>query len=321
MTYYRLKSDPSRSAFILQKSNYAYINPTPQPQDYKPRPLSKIGSDSYNRSLRRAFSRAKLLAFFNPDLTQFITLTYHQNLLDPTKVIQDIKNLITLQTKLTLQSPSHPTYTTQSKKRENPSPPDGSPDLNSPTRGMKPSDQDETREPQSSRTTQPTITEMLQDSSLRTARASSSRGGRNKKDFKYVYVMEKQKRGAIHVHMIANDWLKLERINGHDNVVGWGHGFSEVLTIRNFDNNFKPYLYLFKYMQKAQRVGKSFIHVSRNFDKINVLDYDNYIHKLEQEHLLFTEDHQFELNDKLHTITKEYYRSPQVADSKEKVTI
>jgi hypothetical protein len=290
LTYLRLKSTPSRTSFLLQKSNYAYSNPNPQPQPYKPRPLSKVGSDSYNRSLRRAFSRAKLLAFFNPDLTQFITLTYKHNIQDPNKAIQDIKNLITYQT--TLQ------HTPKSTKKDNNlHEHDGSPDLSSPRRHetKRPIDEREARE-QSEQTPR---------------EVNSSENVRNKRDFKYIYVFELQKRGAIHVHMIANEWLQLEKKNGHVNVKGWSHGFSEVLTIRNFDNSFRPYLYLFKYMKKAQRVGKSFIHVSRNFDKIADIDYDSYIAKLDREHILFKEDHQFEINDKLHTITKEYYRRPQ----------
>lgn len=291
LTYIKLKTNPSRSSFLLTKTNYAYSNPHPQKKPYKPRPLSKINSESYNRSLRRAFSRAKQLAFFNPDLTQFITLTYHQNLQDPNKAIQDIKNLITYQTNL------NTTKLQIEKKEDYLREDDGCLDLNSPRRHE---------------TTAPSENREARDQREQSPRSlTSSQNVRKKSDFKYIYVFETQKRGAIHVHMIANEWLQLERKNGRLNVKGWSHGWSEVRSIRETDNNFKPYLYLFKYMKKAQRVGKSFIHVSRNFDKISDIDYDYYIQKLTREHILFKEDYQFELNDKIHSITKEYYRRPQ----------
>ena len=98
---------------------------------------------------------------------------------------------------------------------------------------------------------------------------------------KYIYIMEYQKRGSIHVHMIANNCFTLQvNKNGYDELVYWPKGFSSVLTIKDFDNNFRPYLYLFKYMKKAQRIGKSFIHSSRNLNNyttepgsINLLEW------------------------------------------------
>lgn len=82
---------------------------------------------------------------------------------------------------------------------------------------------------------------------------------------KYVYVMEYQKRGSIHVHMISNLFFTIHvNDNGYPSITGWDHGFTSCLTIRDFDSNFRPYLYLFKYMRKAQRIGQSFLHTSRN---------------------------------------------------------
>lgn len=231
MTYYRLKTDSLGTSFLLQKSSYCYVPPENQKPNTGPRHLSAVGSDSYKRSLRRAFSRAKSIAFFNPDLTQFITFTYKGIDHTPLSVVQDIKLL-----------------------------------------------------------------------ALRHKRSSN-------KPFKYIYVMEYQKRGSIHVHMIANDSLQLEtNKNGHLSVKDWSHGFTSVLTINDFDNNFRPYLYLFKYMAKAQRIGASFIHCSRNFDKIRVLDYDQYTTRLKEENLLYKEDYDFTIDEKQYSITKEYYR-------------
>jgi hypothetical protein len=62
-------------------------------------------------------------------------------------------------------------------------------------------------------------------------------------------------------------------------------------------------------MTKSQRVGNSFIHTSRNFDKIKNSDYDDYINKLKGANLLYREDIEFRTdNDEDHSIIKEYYQ-------------
>jgi len=92
------------------------------------------------------------------------------------------------------------------------------------------------------------------------------------KPIKYIWIMEYQKRGSIHVHMIANSSFTLqENKNGYKELVYWQKGFSSILHINDFDSNFRPYLYLFKYMKKAQRIGKSFVHTSRNLNNYTKL--------------------------------------------------
>jgi len=309
MSYYRLQLTHSMTHYILLTSDIDYSNfhNKPNPSHHlTTRQTSQLGTDSYNRSLRRAFSRAKQLAFFNPDLTHFITLTYKQNLQDPTTAIQDIKNLIKHQKKLkqknqTLQQPTKIHKNTESRLGTL-----GSPDLSSPSRGTKSSDQLNHREPIHRKEKNKHSPKNLNhyasiDGSIKSPRAT---------EFKYIYVLEVQKRGAIHVHMVCNDWLETEMINGRLNVLGWQqHGFSDVKTILNTDNNFKPYLYLFKYMQKAQRIGNSFIHVSRNFDKISTMDYSRYITTLSEVNLLYKEDYEFTVNNKSRRITKEYLKA------------
>jgi len=230
--YFRIISNQNKTAFIVQESTYFYHHDNFRELDYQSRELSKIGSESYNRSLRRAFMRAKLIAFFHPELTQFITLTYKKNILKPDRVISDVKNMI---------------------KQHN---------------------------------------------------------RNSKKQLKYVYVMEQQKRGSIHVHMVASDALEtVSHRKGYKSIKRWSHGFSDVKTIKDFDSNFRPYLYLFKYMSKAQRVGRSFIHTSKNFDKIEVLDYADYIHFFKGEDLVHKESHAFTIEKKQYRIDKNYYRT------------
>lgn len=238
-----LKTNPQNTAFILSKSNYSSGKHTLSDDDlaqkHEPRKLSEVGTDSYNRSLRRAFNRAKTLAFFNPDLNQFITLTYAKPIDDPNKVIDDVKEMV--------------------------------------KRHKKSSDI----------------------------------------PFKYIYVFEIQEKrkakyghSVIHIHMIANRALStVPNRNKHLSVKEWPHGFSSVLDIEDFDNNFRPYLYLFKYMSKAQRVGKSFIHVSRNFDKIEPVEYGKYINHFEDKEFTHKEDYAFTVAEKNYSISKEYYRT------------
>lgn len=100
-------------------------------------------------------------------------------------------------------------------------------------------------------------------------------------NLKYGYVLEWQDRGSLHVHMITNAELTTHiNKNGYKSLTYWKHGFTSMLSIRDFDSNFKPYLYMFKYMRKAQRIGKTFIHTSRNLNnfktenrKLNLLDW------------------------------------------------
>lgn len=94
---------------------------------------------------------------------------------------------------------------------------------------------------------------------------------------KYIWVAEYQKRGSIHVHMITNRGFETHvNQNGYDQLTNWKHGFSSVLHIRDFDKNFKPYLYLFKYMKKAQRIGKSFLHSSKNLNTFEEMNMDDF---------------------------------------------
>lgn len=251
--YYRLKTTPTNDKFVLTKTSHAFMQKNQTNKQPSTRSLSLIGSDSYTRSLRRSFARSKLLAFFNPDLTHFITFTYKQNQTSTTQALKDIKQFLKYQTNY---------YNQQTRK-----------------------------------------TEKLTEQFKKDKNTKSN-------PFKYIYVFEKQKRGAIHVHMVANGLFRTRKNkNGYDELYYWKHGFTSVLNIKTTDNNFKPYLYLFKYMGKAQRVGRSFIHVSRNFDKIQSVDYADYITKLQGASLLFKEDYEIYIEESKSRITKEYYQA------------
>lgn len=149
---------------------------------------SQFGSKSYNDALQRAFNKAKEQIYFNPDMVNFVTLTYKGLETDIEKAMHDVKMLV----KAELRNGNH---------------------------------------------------------------------------LKYIYVFEWQKRGSLHIHMITNNALTTyTNKNNYRSLKYWKHGYTSILTINDFDHNFKPYLYLFKYMKKAQRIGKSFVHTSRNIN-------------------------------------------------------
>lgn len=246
MTFFSVKSNKKRTQFITTITQYPLGKVKSQHDRTKQRQLSKIGSEAYRTSLLRAFARAKMIAFFNPDMDQFITLTYKANQLDPNQTLYDIKKLIKKEKYLHMQSKKTNTHIKNQQQT-----------------------------------------------------------------LKYLYVFERQKRGAIHVHMMANrGFTTRENQNGFPELVNWSHGFSSVLTIADFDNNFKPYLYLLKYMHKAQRIGKSFIHTSRNFDKIEAVDYSQYIERLNKENLLYQEDTTYTIGTRRRRIVKQYHKPP-----------
>lgn len=128
------------------------------------------------------------------------------------------------------------------------------------------------------------------------------------KTLKYIYIMEYQKRGSIHVHMIANSNFTFRKNkNNYDELTYWKHGFSSALKITDFDKNFRPYLYLFKYMKKSERIGKSFTHSSRNLDNYKMIT-DNENINLNEMELLTQEKTQATLpNGHIINFTRGYY--------------
>lgn len=187
-----ISSDLNR--IVMLRSFHQRNIPRIKPSTTKNRSESVFGTKSYSDALQRAFNKAKMQIFFNPDMVNFVTLTYKGIETDIEKAMQDVKILV------------------KAEKR-------------------------------------------------------------NGNHLKYIYVFEWQKRGSLHIHMITNNALTTTiNKNGYRTLKHWNHGYDSILTINDFDNNFKPYLYLFKYMKKAQRIGKSFVHSSRNLNNFIKLE-------------------------------------------------
>jgi len=188
-----IKSLSDKLAIIALSS---LSTPILSPHSAVKRSEAQYESKSYADGLQRAFNKAKEQIYFNSDMSNFVTLTYHRADQTLEEVLQHVKIFVKAQNR---------------------------------------------------------------------ANANSLPAGSGIKKLKYIYVMEYQKRGSIHVHMITNDALTTyKNKNGYPSLTYWKHGYSSVLTIKDFDSNFRPYLYLFKYMKKSQRIGKSFVHSSRN---------------------------------------------------------
>lgn len=122
---------------------------------------------------------------------------------------------------------------------------------------------------------------------------------------KYLFSIERQERGALHIHMICTPFITTEKNkNNYDSAVYWHHGYTSVLDIKKADANFRPYLYIFKYMNKAQKIGNKFIYSSRNINNFGVYPPDIFDKKLYE--ILFVENG---IIPKLAFVTKtEYYQ-------------
>lgn len=271
-------TDFSTTKILTQKQQDARIQSRQQ---------SQFMSASYQRSLRRSFARAKQLAFFNPDMTEFITFTYRGSSHTPDDVLKHIKQLVK----------------TEQRKRK--------------TQGRNNYvndfgiNEDLRQRPLSDFSTGNGNTNArlpvgkLSDSTKILAPKSVANTP------KYIFVLEYQKRGSIHVHMISNNYFTTEiNKNGYRSLKYWNHGYTSVLTIDDFDKDFKPYLYLFKYMKKAERIGRSFIHTSRGFDKIKTRDYADYEDFINNggNKPYHIESNEFEYNNVKYKSHKHYYR-------------
>ena len=110
---------------------------------------------------------------------------------------------------------------------------------------------------------------------------------RNNDDFYYLGVIEFQKRGAIHYHLLTNlecnsNLLTLQenKDNMYD-VKYWSHGYTSAFDLTDTDDNFNCAKYMCKYMTKKNddnrlKNHRRYYH-SRNLEKpleVTYMDYD-----------------------------------------------
>lgn len=82
----------------------------------------------------------------------------------------------------------------------------------------------------------------------------------------YIAVVEKHKSGFYHVHAITSDLgnFVVSLRKGKHSLSIWKKGFSDVKFISGTDEKFKIGLYIFKYMNKAEKIGGRYFLKSRN---------------------------------------------------------
>lgn len=94
-----------------------------------------------------------------------------------------------------------------------------------------------------------------------------------KRKLKYVAVLEKQERGAFHVHMLLFD---IGFLNHKELTDVWGHGFVWINKLDNLDDSSNAGRYIAKYMEKSigqellDSKGKKSFYSSRNLKKPEV---------------------------------------------------
>lgn len=81
----------------------------------------------------------------------------------------------------------------------------------------------------------------------------------------YIAVVEKHKTGFYHVHAITSDLGEsvVSLRKGKHSLASWKKGFSDVKFISGVDEKFKIGLYIFKYMNKAEKIGGRYFLKSR----------------------------------------------------------
>lgn len=93
---------------------------------------------------------------------------------------------------------------------------------------------------------------------------------RREKNLKYVGVVERHKTGNYHIHLICSELSTCSHRLGKTSAKNWKKGFSDVVSIDKFDGNFNIFKYLFKYLEKSDKIGGRWVLKSRNLNKPTV---------------------------------------------------
>lgn len=119
-------------------------------------------------------------------------------------------------------------------------------------------------------------------------------------ELKYIAVIEFQKRGAIHYHLLNN----LPYIDVNELACVWGHGFIKLNKIDNVDN---VGAYVTKYMQKdlddPRLLGRKCYMTSRNLNKPLKINNDSLVDEL----LVYLCENDLVLRTHTNTTYNEYF--------------
>lgn len=95
----------------------------------------------------------------------------------------------------------------------------------------------------------------------------------SRRGVQYVAVVEKHKSGMYHIHAITSDLEGVISLRkGKYSWKHWKQGFSDVKFISGTDEKFRVQSYIFKYMNKSEKIGGRYILSSRGI-KVKKFSY------------------------------------------------
>ena len=78
----------------------------------------------------------------------------------------------------------------------------------------------------------------------------------SRRHISYVAVVERHKSGNLHIHAITSDLENVVSLReGKYSWKSWRRGFSDVKFLKDTDDKFRVEKYIFKYMNKSEKIG------------------------------------------------------------------
>lgn len=121
---------------------------------------------------------------------------------------------------------------------------------------------------------------------------------RRENNLKYIGVVEKHKSGNLHIHLITNKIKTVSHRVGCLSALAWKKGFSDVRAVSDFNEQFNIFKYLFKYLQKSEKIGGRWVLKSRNLNKPSVVHYEKDL-KGTLQYLEFLERNNYSIDKKV----------------------
>lgn len=95
----------------------------------------------------------------------------------------------------------------------------------------------------------------------------------SRRHISYLAVVEKHKSGMLHIHAITSDLPNVISLRkGKFSWKSWRRGFSDVKFLSQTDDKFRVEKYIFKYLQKAEKIGGRYFLKSRDLT-VNKFSY------------------------------------------------
>lgn len=87
----------------------------------------------------------------------------------------------------------------------------------------------------------------------------------SRRHISYLAVIEKHKSGMLHIHAITSDLANIVSLRKNKySWKSWRRGFSDVKFLSQTDDKFRVEKYIFKYLQKSEKIGGRYFLKSRD---------------------------------------------------------